>query len=239
MQKSKLIGFNTGAVRANMFAAAVEEQNRRFVEYAKQRIMLIGEAITMYHSRHNMDDTGNLLDSLCWGVLYNGKYVDYGFYRQQKATTAAVLHDFWKGGEIQRKTSVEDWLRYKKNGQSYLLWDSYEKYDLPEIWGHKMAQEFIERKEKSGKSGWQIFFAILAPYWGYWEKGFTMRHGNYGSTFLQFAVMSQFADHVRSDIPSSKVNVKVHVEKYSNTGLMKQARREARRRERESNRRNK
>lgn len=206
----------------------VNEQSAKLVEYAEGRIMLLGETIASYHSRNNMDDTGNLLDSLCWGVTYNGKYVGNGFYRPQRASMSATLHSWWKGGEF-----------FHKNKNLLERWTKVDAIDLPEIWGHKMAQEFLDRQEKEGQNGWRVFFAILAPYWGYWEKGFTMKgNGGWGGRFLQFAVMSEFRDIIKQQLSPAKVSFRVTTEiKYSDTGLMKKARRETYRRERESNRR--
>lgn len=40
------------------------------------------------------DTTGNLLDSLCWGVWYNGKLAKLGYYReQQEAELDSYLHE--------------------------------------------------------------------------------------------------------------------------------------------------
>ena len=225
--KTKILGFNPKKMYDNMLAIAVEEQNKRLVEYAQQRIMLLGETISMYHSRNNMDDTGNLLDSLCWGVLYNGKYVANGFYRQQKASISSGLHRWWKGGKT-RNWKVED---HTKLG----AWESFYTDDLPEVWGHEMAQNFIDRQEKEGQSGWKVFFAILAPYWGYWEKGFNLRHFNGSSSFIQFAVMTQFRDHVREDLKPARVSFRVtSAINYSQMGILKTAKRNSRRKDRES-----
>lgn len=239
MGKTRIIGFNPEKMKQQMLAIAVDEQSKRLVEYAKQRIMMLGEVISMYNSRHNMDRTGNLLDSLCWGVLYNGKYVDKGFYREKRASESSGLHEWWTGGSFQKRVSVETWKKYKEEKSSPYLWESVGATDLPEIWGHELAQQFLNKQEKEGANGWKVFFAILAPYWGYWEKGFTMKgSGGWGGRFLQFAVMTQFRDHVSQDLKPARVRYGVtKAIDYSNMGLMKQARTEMRKRERESNRR--
>ena len=87
MKQGKIIGFNAAKMAEQMMANAVAEQNRRLVEYAEQRVIMLGETINSYNSKHHMDDTGNLLDSLCWGVCYDGKMVQSGFYRSPKANT--------------------------------------------------------------------------------------------------------------------------------------------------------
>ena len=214
--KTRIIGWNPNAFLKEMTDNAIALQNQRLVEYAEQRIMLLGETIASYHSRNNMDRTGNLLDSLCWGVTYNGKYVGRGFYRQQTATMSSGMHEWWRGGEVT-----------KWKGGKALGWESVGAEHLPEVWGHEMAENFLARQEKEGQNGWRVFFAILAPYWGYWEKGFEMKgNGGWGGRFLQFAVMTQFRDHVKQDLSPARVTYRVtSATKYSNTGLMKKAKR--------------
>jgi hypothetical protein len=226
MKQTRLTGFNPTKVYESMLKVATDEQSKRLVEYAEQRIMMLGETISMYHSRHNMDDTGNLLDSLCWGVTYEGSYVGKGFYRPQTATQSSVLHEWSRnwGGEFFDKRRKE--------------WREVNILDLPEIWGHKMAEDFLKKQEKKNPKGWSIFFAILAPYWGYWEKGFTVKGTGWGERFVQFAVMTQFCDHVRQDLNPAKIRFHVTNEiRYSNLGLIKQARSEVRRKDMESARR--
>ena len=59
MKQGKIIGFNAAKMAEQMMANAVAEQNRRLVEYAEQRIIMLGETINSYNSKHHMDDTGN------------------------------------------------------------------------------------------------------------------------------------------------------------------------------------
>ena len=85
------------------------------------------------------------------------------------------------------------------------------EYEAFQIDGRQMAQNYIQRygKAGSGKGSWRVFFAILAPYWGYWETGFNMVHGigkNKKSSFHQFAVMTEFYDKVGKDLKPAKVN---------------------------------
>jgi len=220
MKKSKLIGWNPEKVKVQMLAYAVEEQSNRLVDYARGRIMMLGEVISMYHSRNNMDRTGNLLDSLCWGVTYKGKYVDNGFYREQRASMASGLHEWWGTNKIDPMTGMRGAGSFysKRNKQ----WEYVDATNLPEVWGHQMAEEFLIKQENKYPDGWMVFFAILAPYWGYWEKGFTMKkQGN----FVQFAVMTQFRDHIRQDLKPAKVTYRVtSAIKYSDLSLIKQAR---------------
>ena len=154
----------------------VEEQTELLVEYAKSEIQDIGNVIQTYNSRNNMDRTGNLLDSLCWGVSYNGKMAESGFYRSQKATELSYLHEWFH--------------------------DNTEP-----VGGHVLASNFIKRMKNLRHNGWRVFFAILAPYWGYWEKGFNFK-GWHGTRFLQFSVMTSFYDSISEDLKPMKVTLK-------------------------------
>lgn len=221
MRKSKVIGFNAAKLAEQMMANAVAEQNRRLVEYAEGHIMLLGETINSWNSIHHMDDTGNLLDSLCWGVCYDGKMVKSGFYRNQKATTPSYLHGW---------SNVE----FKEKNKKSLLYGQWIGMDAGEpVNGHQLAEAYLAKAEKKCKANqWMVFFAILAPYWGYWEKGFTQVHGagfangkGFGSaSFQQFAVMTQFYDQVKATLKPAKTRISIHVPKYASKSLRSQAR---------------
>lgn len=170
------------------------KQTTNLIDYAKTTIQRIGDKIASYTSQNNMDDTHNLLDSLCWGLVYNGKLVSKGFYRQQKASEESHLHD-WFDSDIS---------------------------SLFPVYGHGLAEQFIQRfaKRNGSGQGWRIFFAVLAPYWGYWEEGFTMIHYNpkskfRGATFTKFAVMTEFYDVVKADLTPAKVTFHNYVPKYN------------------------
>lgn len=199
MIKSKVIGFNAKSIAAAMMKNVVAEQNRRLVEYAKEKILAIGNQIQTYHSRNHMDRTGNLLDSLLWGVSYEGKLVEGGFYRDAQARGESYLHE-WFSGDV--------------------------KYLIP-VNGRQLAQTYMQKYGNNGAKGWRVFFAILAPYWGYWEKGFTMKSGGGDSgiprstRFMQFAVMTQFYDEVKQDLKPARVRFRVSVAKYNRTKLEK------------------
>ena len=75
------------------------------------------------------------------------------------------------------------------------------------VGGHILASNFLKQMANLGHSGWRIFFAILAPYWGYWEKGFNFK-GKNGTKFLQFKVMSEFYDMASEDLKPAKVTIK-------------------------------
>ena len=206
MLKSKVIGFNAKSMAAAMMKNVVAEQNRRLVEYAKEKILAIGNQIQTYHSRNHMDRTGNLLNSLCWGVSYNGKLVEGGFFRD------AVLNN--KGIAKTSESFLHEWF----SGDV--------KYLIP-VNGRQLAQTYMQKYGNNGAKGWRVFFAILAPYWGYWEKGFTMKSGGGDSgiprstRFMQFAVMTQFYDEIKKDLKPARVRFRVSVAKYNRTKLEK------------------
>ena len=186
---------------------AINEQTRRLIEYAEKEIKVIGDKIQEYHSANHMDRTGNLLNSLCWVLSYNGKKTASGFYRPEtyhnkgrEGTSASYLHEFFKN-------------------------------DMESVDGRRLAQSFIDTF-KSDSNGWRIAFAILAPYWGYWEGGFTMKMkertvyqnddrqrrtlAGQKSYFLRHQVMVHVFDDVRMTLrPSAKVHLTVYVPKYS------------------------
>ena len=220
MKRGKIIGFNAAKMAEQMMANAVAEQNRRLVEYAEQRVIMLGETINSYNSRHHMDDTGNLLDSLCWGVCYDGKMVQSGFYRNKKATEDSELH---KWSKVTFKGTRNDQFKGK--------WIEGVSASEP-VNGHQLAAEYISQAHKKCKGGeWMVFFAILAPYWGYWEKGFTQVHGagfingkGFGSaSFQQFAVMSQFYDIVKSNLKPARTRIRVYIPKYASKSLKSRA----------------
>ena len=89
---SRLI-FDTQALKNAMMKKMVDEQSRRLIEYAKKTCDEIGAKIKTYNSRHHMDRTGHLLDSLCWCVAYRGDILESGFY-QHAAHRNSYLHEF-------------------------------------------------------------------------------------------------------------------------------------------------
>jgi hypothetical protein len=171
---SILKGFDAKAIENQIYESVKESINLFLVEYAKNKIVQIGKTIQSYHSKNNMDRTGNLLNSLCWGVSYNGDLLDSGFYREE---------------------TINGEMGIDHNGESYMheLWRDY-KYAYP-VDGRAMAEEFLQRSQPSTK-GWRVFFAILAPYWGYWESG----HKNVMTDkFEKFAVMTHIYDEVKGN----------------------------------------
>ena len=193
MKESKVI-FDTKKLAAEMMKNLSAEQTNRLIEYAKQTILEIGDKIQTYHSRNHMYRSGHLLRSLCCGVSYDGKLVYSGFY----GDIALKSHTTWNEANT-TNSYLHEWIP---------------EYEAFQIDGRQMAQNYIQRYGHmgSGKGSWRVFFAILAPYWGYWETGFNMVHGkgkNKKSSFHQFAVMTEFYDKVGKDLKPAKVKFQI------------------------------
>ena len=78
--------------------------------------------------------------------------------------------------------------------------------------GRKLAREFLDTYQPRETQGWEIVWAILAPYYAYWEQG----HDNifYGK-FVKFDMMTQRYDHIKNTLGSiAKVTIDVNVPKY-------------------------
>ena len=193
MKESKVI-FDTRKLAAEMMKNLSAEQTNRLIEYAKQTILEIGDKIQTYHSRNHMYRSGHLLRSLCCGVSYDGKLVYSGFY----GDIALKSHTTWNEANT-TNSYLHEWIP---------------EYEAFQIDGRQMAQNYIQRygSAGSGNKTWRVFFAILAPYWGYWETGFNMVHGlgkNRKSSFHQFAVMTEFYDKVGKDLKPAKVKFQI------------------------------
>lgn len=191
MKKTK-VKFNVNALREELTKNLVEEQTRRLIVYAEEKIKEIGDKINSYPRANHMDRTGNLLNSLCWGVAYDNDLKASGFYRNASSTKLSYLHE------------------------------RYEESKAYPVDGHAEAEKYIRMYGKLGSGGgtWRVWFAVLAPYWGYWEEGFTMRSRN-SSAFMRFAVMSQFYDKVTQELKPAKVTYKTSSPKYSKESLHK------------------
>jgi len=193
MKESKVI-FDAKKLAAEMMKNLSVEQTNRLIEYAKQTILEIGNKIQMYHSRNHMYRSGHLLRSLCCGVSYDGKLVYSGFY----GDIALKSHTTWNEANT-TNSYLHEWIP---------------EYEAFQIDGRQMAQNYIQRygSAGSGNKTWRVFFAILAPYWGYWETGFNMVHGlgkNRKSSFHQFAVMTEFYDKVGKELKPAKVKFQI------------------------------
>lgn len=187
-RKKSQVKFDTTALRKQMEAYLINAQTVRLVAYAKETINDIGNAISAYNSRNHMDRTGNLLNSLCWGVAYRGELAESGFYRNASSTRLSHLHE-WS-------------------------WES-DRGGIYPVSGHELADAYIRRYGNANSNGWRVFFAVLAPYWGYWEEGFNLKKVQGGTEFRRFAVMTQFYDKVTNDLKPMKTTFKVHVPTYT------------------------
>lgn len=205
MKRSKLIGWNPVKIREEMTAKAIALQTERFIEYAEREVKKIGDMMMTYNSANHLDRTGNLLNSICWGVTYNGERKASGFYRD------AVIHTYTNRWGQERGMGT-------KGGTSSFLHEFFGGTE--EVNGRQRAENFIESYKGKAK-GWSVFFAVLAPYWGYWESGFTMRGGGgtsgvpRQSRFMQFQVMTHIFDDVISELKPAKTRFTVYVPKYS------------------------
>lgn len=224
MGRSKVL-FDSVGLSKVLFDKMVVLQTNLLIDYAKRKVNEIGQKIESYGQANHMNDTGNLLDSICWGVMYGGQIKGSGFYQEKTATRPSYLH----GRSMVTFTDPIDFKTGKRK-----LWKRYRNdEDIPWVTmdagepvnGHELAEAYISKQEGKGNSGqWKVFFAILAPYWGYWEKGFTMK-GRNSQTFVRFIVMSQFYDSVKSELTPAKTRIHVSVAKYASKSLYRQAKR--------------
>lgn len=175
--------WNSDKYKETLMKSLVEEQTRRLVEYAKQTTQEIGDTIQQYHSKHHMNRTGNLLDSLSWCVAYRGNVVASGYY-QNRATQLSYLHEF------------------------------DENFEAYPVGGHTLAEKYIQQYGGILTDGWRLFFTIRAPYWGYWEHGFTMKRKGKPIGFRKYSVMTQFFPKVEKDLSPAKVEFRNKVPDY-------------------------
>ena len=177
MKQSK-VKLNNSALKKDLFAAYVNAQTERLIDYAIEEVLRIGDQIRTYPTGHGLYRTANLLDSLCWGVSYRGELKGSGFYQEQQATQLSYLHEFSRDAE-----------------------------EFP-VGGHVLAEQFLRQIGNLYYAGWRVFFAVLAPYWGYWENGFRIKtnassYEEEDATsykFLKWAVMTQSYDKISSDL---------------------------------------
>lgn len=169
------VRFDRKALIRNMFKRLEKEQTKRFLAYAKEKIAEIGREFQAW------DDTGNLLNSLCWVVFYNGRRKGFGFYDAPSATEDSYLHELSKPP---LKQAVD---------------------------GKNLARHFVSSYRPSIDVGWEVAFAVTAPYWGYWEEG----HENILlGQHVQFAIMAEQYDAMSKELSPAKVSFEKYVPKY-------------------------
>lgn len=195
MGKSVVV-FDSKALAKDIFNNLVPYQTNLLIEYAKVEIKKLGDRIASYNGANGLDRTGNLLNSLCWGVTYDGRLMDGGFYREE-------VH----------KTRTNRWGQERGlgvGGGSDSFLHEFFKNDAEEVDGRKLASLYLLSKHGK-KNKWTMFFAILAPYWGYWEGGFRMITTN---KRMQFQAMIYVFDDVRKDLKPAKTDITVYRPKY-------------------------
>lgn len=181
---------NRNAVTKKLMAAFSVNVTNKLIAYAENKIQKIGDEIKSYSGGNNMQRTMNLLDSLCWGVSFKGELKGYGYYQPQQASELSYLHEL-----------------------------SGDYADYP-VGGHVLAEKFVKQMGNLKYDGWRVFFAVLAPYWGYWEKGFRFNTKNssyqeddaVSYRFLKWAVMAQNVDSISGELKPAVVKYSVNVD---------------------------
>lgn len=132
------VKFNADNFRKGLmkqYDAIREQQTKRLVTYAEAEIKKIGDSI-------GMEDTGNLLDSLCWGIWLDGRLIRNGYYRNmQEAIEPSYIHALSPAPPKE------------------------------EVNGRYLAQLFLSTYKPTTKKGWEVVWASTAPYYAYWEYG--------------------------------------------------------------------
>ena len=234
MRKSRVIGLGayTKRLQKELSDYWVDVQTMQLIAYAQDMILRLGNDINSINTRNNMNDEGNLLDSLCWGVCYSGELKGSGFFREQVATKPSGLHAYSKAAILEGGRSKWKSLYNADATKARLLqksnW-SYESAAEP-VNGHQLAEEYLSKAgTKSKKGQWLVFFAILAPYWGYWEEG---HYNIFMRRFVRFNVMTWYYDQLKRDLSPAKARIHVHVEKYASKSLAASAKKTLRHPER-------
>lgn len=175
MARGTRVKFESKKWKAALMDELSKEQTNRFINYAEDKIGEIGNQIELYSSENNMDRTGNLLDSLCYGVYYKGILKKIGYYRNASSIEDSHLHEY-----------------SRPMGRS--------------VNGRFEASNFISNYRASDNC-WELFFAIAAPYWGYWEKGFY--HSPSGRN-MSWSVMTYQFDLIKQDLTPSNVTFSIY-----------------------------
>jgi len=193
---NSVVVFDSKALAKDIFNNLVPYQTNLLIDYAMDEIKKLGDRIASYNSANGLDRTGNLLNSLCWGVTYDGVLKASGFYREET--------------HKKRTNRKGDERGFGVHGGNDSFLHEFFGNDAELVEGRKLAKEYLQNvKGKSNK--WTVFFAILAPYWGYWEGGFRMVTTN---KRMQFQAMIYVFDDVRKDLKPAKTNITVYRPKY-------------------------
>lgn len=134
MKDTARFKFNSERWREKMLKALTENVIEKLKAYAKEEINNIGASLLAW------DRTGNLLDSICWGLYKDGKEIASGFYRAASATETSYLHELSKPP---KKRAVN---------------------------GRECAVMFLNNYTPTISKGIELVFGVLIPYWAYWER---------------------------------------------------------------------
>lgn len=193
---NSVVVFDSRALAKDIFNNLVPYQTNLLIDYAMVEIKKLGDRIASYNSANGLDRTGNLLNSLCWGVTYDGALKASGFYREEVHKTRTNRLGQTRGLGV--------------GGGSDSFLHEFFGNDAELVEGRKLAKEYLQNvKGKSNK--WTMFFAILAPYWGYWESGFRMVTTN---KRMQFQAMVYVYYDVIRDLKPAKTSITVYRPKY-------------------------
>lgn len=193
---NSVVVFDSKALAKEILNNLVPYQTNLLIDYAMVEIKKLGDRIASYNGANGLDRTGNLLNSLCWGVTHDGVLKASGFYREET--------------HKKRTNRKGDERGFGVHGGNDSFLHEFFGNDAELVEGRKLAKEYLQNvKGKSNK--WTVFFAILAPYWGYWEGGFRMVTTN---KRMQFQAMIYVFDDVRKDLKPAKTNITVYRPKY-------------------------
>lgn len=193
---NSVVVFDSKALAKDILNNLVPYQTNLLIDYAMVEIKKLGDRIASYNDANGLDRTGNLLNSLCWGVTYDGALKASGFYREEVHKTRTNRLGQTRGLGV--------------GGGSDSFLHEFFGNDAELVEGRKLAKEYLQNvKGKSNK--WTMFFAILAPYWGYWESGFRMVTTN---KRMQFQAMVYVYYDVIRDLKPAKTSITVYRPKY-------------------------
>lgn len=176
------VKFNGKKLQEALMKKAVKVQTQRLIDYAMSEVTKMGDALIVSANGKPSDRTHNMINSLVWAVYYNGKMSKKGFYRKSSST----------------------------KGESSL--HELGKPESVPVNGRQLAKEFLNTYRPNETQGWEIVWAVLAPYYAYWEEG----HQNvFLSKFVKFDMMTQRYDAIKSVLGNKcKVSISVNVPKY-------------------------
>lgn len=73
--------------------------------------------------------------------------------------------------------------------------------------GRALAEQFLAQYKPTAK--WEVVWAVLAPYWAYWEKG---HYNRLMGTMVRFEIMAQAKDQIDKDLTDpAKVYLEINI----------------------------